>query len=77
MIIITHNGEEIAYAKNIRVANAYFKLKVSHGSNAKYLNRAVLSRKYNITVVLTDDKTIWQKNQSLIMIKQDLKESQD
>jgi hypothetical protein len=78
MIIIKHNDEEIAYAKNIRVVNDYFLLKVSHtGGNERYLNRPIFSKKYNITVTLIDNKELWQKNQSLIMLKQDLKDNRD
>ena len=75
MIIVKHGKEEIAHAKNIRVVDSYFKLKIGHnGGNERFLNRPILSKKYNITVILIDDKTIWQKNQSLIML-QDLREN--
>lgn len=70
MIIVKQGGEEIAYAKNIKTVNDYFKLRVSHnGGNEHYLNRVIFSKKYNINVILIDDKNIWQKNQSIVFLK--------
>jgi hypothetical protein len=70
MIKIKHNGEVIALAKTLHTANNYFKFKRSRNiALSNFLTKPIFSTKYNITVVLEDDKQIWQKNQSIVFLK--------
>jgi len=71
MIIVTHNFIEIAHAKNIDVVKKYFKLRASHGFGKTYfLNRNIYSKKYDIEVMLKDNKQDWDKNYSIKFLKE-------
>lgn len=70
IVVKTTSGEVIAKAKTFKVVDAYFKLEYSHSKAIIHLlNKPLKSKKFNINVVLDDDKTLWQKNQSIIFLK--------
>jgi hypothetical protein len=70
IIVKSINGEIIAKGKNFKTIDAYFKLEYSHSKAIIHLlNKPLKSKKFNINVVLDDDKTLWQKNQSIIFLK--------
>lgn len=70
MINVKRNNEIIAQAKNWTVANNYFRFKISHNKKREdILGKPIMSKKYNITVVLEEIDIVWHKNQSIVFLK--------
>lgn len=63
-------GELVAECRDINVAKRYFRFKAGHNKRKEQLlNVPLLSKKFNIKVIINETNDLWQKNQNINFLK--------
>lgn len=62
-------GELIAEVRDFPAVKKYFRLKGQNDTKSKFLNRPILSKRFNIKIIIEENNDIWLKNQTINFLK--------